>query len=196
MIKQFLVTATSFATLLSPIAPVLAIAPGTDQLVACGRFAANKYKVPESAIKASVGNRTNNGYYINWNVQRYGSSGYCFVTYNVKVSQFVVERGPKPNQTNPVVGPNEKVFYGLPGYGDVVVNRGQGASGDKQYFLVRKVSNNATYKWYARCANNSDQVYDHNGKYVGYDNRMSVMFPYVCQFSPLKPKPSQTPQPR
>ena len=49
-------------------------------------------------------------------------------------------------------------------------------------------------KWYARCGYNADQVYNERGKYVGYDRRLTVMFPYVCEVSPLSRSPR--PQPR
>ncbi len=194
MFKQAIFVTTSISALLT-VSAAFAIAPGTKHLATCGNFASNKYKVSPGDVKASVHNQNRNGYFIDWEVRRYRASGYCFVTDAMRVTQFVVERGPKPDQVNPIVGPNEKLFYGLPGYGDVVVNRGQRAQGDRQYFLVRRLSSGSTYTWYARCANNSDQVYDHTGKYVGFDQRMSVMFPYVCEVSPLS-RPPVRPEPR
>ncbi len=194
MFKQAIFMTTGIGALLVA-STALAIAPGTKHLATCGNFTTNKYKVSAGDVKASVHSQNRNGYFIDWEVRRHRASGYCFVTSAMRVTQFVVERGPRPEQVNPTVGPNEKIFYGLPGYGDVVVNRGQRAQGDRQYFLVRRLSNGSDYTWYARCTNNSDQVYDHTGKYVGFDQRMSMMFPYVCEVSPLL-RPPVRPEPR
>lgn len=200
MFKQLAVTFSAFGILLSSpaqaIAPqreVIAIAPGVKQIGACGNFTANKYKVAPNQVTVKVYRQTARGFYLDWQVSRFGASGYCFVSNNVITTEWKVERGPRPEQVASL-GPNEKMFYGLPGYGNVVVNRGQGATGDKQYFLVRPVSTGRNLRWYARCANNSDQVYDHTGKYVGYNKPLTVMFPYVCEVSPLSNRP--TPQPR
>ncbi len=177
--------------------PVSAIAPGVDKIQACGSFTANKYRVPGNQITVKINRRTPSGYYLDWSVNPYRASGYCFVSNSNSTTQWVVERGPRPEAI--ALGPNEKIFNNLPGYGDVIVNRGQGAIGDKQYFLVRPINTGRNLKWYARCANNSDQIYNQNGKYVGFNSKMTVMFPYVCEVSPLKPKPPvtpPTPQPR
>jgi hypothetical protein len=102
-----------------------------------------------------------------------------------------VERGPRPEDVATATpGVNEQLFYGLPGYGNVIVNRGQGSVGDKEYFLVRPINTGRNLKWYARCVSNSDQVYDHTGKYVDFNPKLTVMFPYVCEVSSLSPKPS------
>lgn len=176
--------------------PAGAIAPGADKVIACGSFTANKYRVPGNQLIVKINRRNAFGYFLDWSVTTYGASGYCFVTNANQTTQWVVRRGPRPEAV--AFGPNEKRFANLPGYGDVVVNRGQGATGDKQYFLVRPINTGVNLKWYARCGNNRDQVYDASGQYVGYDARMSVMFPYVCEVSPLKPKPTPPlrPQPR
>lgn len=180
-----------------------AIAPGFEQLKTCQRQTASRYGVPTGNLKLGIRSSTPKGYYVNWRVARYQATGYCFVNKANKITEFVVTSGPRPGQGQggqPSLGPNERIFNGLPGYGNVVVNRGAGiATGDKQYFTVRRISDGRTYKWYARCANNSDQVYDQSGKYVGNTPKLTVMFPYVCEFSPIspsQPKPPIKPQPR
>jgi hypothetical protein len=176
--------------------PSGAIAPGADKIGACGNYTANKYRVPGNQIIVKIDRRTVLGYYLNWRVEPYRASGYCFVTNANRTTRWVVERGPRPEDVATATpGPNEKRFN-LPNYGNVIVNRGQEATGDKQYFLVRPTRTGRNLKWYARCGHNSDQVYDERGKYVGFDPKMTVMFPYVCEFSPLRPKPSPVPQPR
>ncbi|MBW4468943.1 MAG: hypothetical protein KME45_00895 [Stenomitos rutilans HA7619-LM2] len=189
-----------FSFLMSGISAVLmtmpagAIAPGADKIGACGSFTASKYRVSGNQLIVKISQRTAYGYLLDWSVKPYGAAGYCFVTNANQTTQWVVRRGPRPETI--ALGPNEKLFSNLPGYGDVVVNRGQSATGDKQYFLVRPISTARSLTWYARCGNNRDQVYDASGQYVGYDARMSVMFPYVCEFSPLKPNPPLRPQPK
>jgi hypothetical protein len=195
--KQFAILASGLGILLSSTT-AFAIAPGTRELAACGRFTATRYKVSESSVQARPVERTNNGWYVDWSVPRYRSSGYCFVRPNGLVSRFQVERGPRPDQIggSSGVGPNERYFSNLPSpYGDSIVNRGQGASGDRQYFLVRKVSTGRNYRFSARCANNPDQVYDESGKYVGFQGGWEPVFNYVCEVSPLRPRPPR-PQPR
>jgi hypothetical protein len=177
-----------------------AIAPNVDKIGACGNFTANKYRVSGNQLTVRINRRTPYGYYLDWSVNPYRASGYCFVTNNNRTTEWVVLRGPRPENVGAITpGVNEKLFN-LPGYGNVIVNRGQGATGDRQYFLVRPTSTGRNLRWYARCGNNSDQVYDENGKYVGYNPRLTVMFPYVCEVSPLRPRPPiQTPvvpQPR
>jgi hypothetical protein len=176
--------------------PASAIVEGADKIGACGNFTASKYGVPGNQITVKIDRRALLGYFLSWSVQPYRASGYCFVTNGNRTTQWVVQRGPRPEDiAKPTLGVNEKSFI-LPSYGNVIVNRGQAASGDKQYFLVRPVRGGQDLKWYARCDNNSDQVYDHNGKYVGSDSKMTVMFSYVCEVSSLKPKPTAKPQPR
>jgi hypothetical protein len=174
-----------------------AISPDAEKIGACGNFTANKYNVPGNQITVKVTRRTARGYFLNWSVESYRASGYCFVTNANRTTEWVVERGPRPEDvaaTTP--GVNEKLFN-LPRYGNVIVNRGQGATGDRQYFLVRPTSTGRNLKWYARCGNNSDQIYDESGKYVGYDPKMTVMFAYVCEVSSLRPQsPAETPTPQ
>lgn len=187
MVRHCTVGAAGLAAALLAL-PASAIAPGTDQIGACGRFTASKYKVPGNQLTVNITRRTTAGYYLNWTVKPYNASGSCFVTMDSRTTRWVVERGPRPEAV--VLPPrDEQEFPGLPGYGDVVVQRGQVAIGEKQYFWVRPNRTGQNLRWYARCANNSDQVYDHDGNYVGYDRRLSVMFPYVCAISPLKPQP-------
>jgi hypothetical protein len=193
MLKSITLTVASTLTILAAM-PAGAIAPGFQQLKTCQGFTATKYRVNADQLRLNIGQRTPTGYYIDWRVNQYNAAGYCFVTNRNATTQWVVRSGPRPEQVSSV-GPNERIFNGLPGYGNVIVNRGQTVIGDKQYFLVRPINTGRSYKWYARCANNSDQVYDHTGKYVGYDRRMTVMFPYVCEVSPLKPKPPVPPRP-
>lgn len=198
MFKPSIFLASGFSAILTAIAAG-AIAPGADKIGICGNFTAIKYRVPGNQITINLDRRNVLGYFLNWSVKRYNAAGYCFVTNANHTTRWVVERGPRPEDiaaTTP--GVNEKRFN-LPGYGNVIVNRGQGATGDRQYFLVRPTSTGRTLKWYARCGNNSDQVYDASGTYVGFDPKMAVMFPYVCDVSPLKPRPTigmPTPQPR
>ncbi|XGV98806.1 MAG: hypothetical protein ACAF41_07670 [Leptolyngbya sp. BL-A-14] len=174
-----------------------AIAPGIEKIRACGNFTTNKYRVQGNQLTVTLDRPTALGAFVNWSVKPYNASGYCFVDNANRTIRWVVERGPRPEDVAAITpGVNEKLFYNLPGYGNVIVNRGQGASGDKQYFLVRPTSTGRNLKWYARCGNNSDQVYDASGKYVGYNPKLTVMFPYVCEVSPLKPRPPVVPQPR
>lgn len=193
MFKRFILVISGISAIFMTL-PAGAIAPGAGQIGACGNFTSTKYRVSGNQVTVKISQRTPLGYYLDWSVAPYRASGYCFVTNSNHTTRWVVERGPRPEAA--ALGPNEKLFANLPGYGDVVVNRGQGATGDKQYFLVRPVNTGRDLKWYARCGNNSDQVYDQTGKYVGFDSKMSVMFPYVCEVSSLRPKPPVTPQPR
>ena len=202
MLKQLSLAFSAFISLSSPTLALpegvpFAIAPGFSQLNACQEFTANKYHLLSDQVQPSLGKRTSQGYFVNWRVAQYRASGYCFVTNNNAVADWAVSKGSKPGEFSDL-GPNDKVFQGLPNYGAVVVNRGQAASKDRQYFLLRPMNSNQSYRWYARCANNADQVYDHRGKYVGYDRRMTVMFNYVCEFSPLtgSNRPSGRPEPR
>jgi hypothetical protein len=174
--------------------PVGAIAPDVDKIRSCGEYTRDKYRVEGNEITVKVGRRNSRGVFLDWTVEPYRASGYCFVNNANRTTEWVVQRGPRPETV--ALGPNEKYFRNIPGYGDVIVNRGQGATGDKQYFLLRPVNTGKNLKWYALRANNNDQLYDHRGKYVGFNAGTRVLFPYVCEFSPLKPNPPMTPQPR
>jgi hypothetical protein len=199
MFKQSIFITSSISVVLMATTSAIAIAPGADKIGVCGNFTAVKYRVPGRQVTVALNRRTVLGDYLNWSVQPYRASGYCFVTHSNRTTEWVVEGGPRPEDVDKVTpGTNEKLFNNLPGYGNVIVNRGQAATGDRQYFLVRPTSTGRNLKWYARCGNNSDQVYDHTGKYVGFDPRMAVMFPYVCEVSPLRPRPPVRPpiQPR
>ena len=205
MVRQCFLTLSTLSAILMTTS-VSAIAPAAQQIGVCGNFTAGKYQVSPRDVTVRTSRQTPLGFYLDWSVRSTRSAGYCFVTNRNLTTRWVVERGPRPEDVAvrpPVLGANEQLFRGLPGYGDVVVNRGQMAIGDKQYFLVRPVRTSQNSKWYARCGNNSDQVYDGNGRYVGSDPRMTVMFPYVCEVSPLSAKPQpqiqppiMTPQPR
>ncbi|PZV04929.1 MAG: hypothetical protein DCF22_25070 [Leptolyngbya sp.] len=205
MVRQCVFTLSTVAAILMATTAG-AIVPGAQQIGVCGNFTAGKYQVSSGDVTVKPSRQTPLGFYLDWSVRSTRSAGYCFVTNRNLTTRWVVEKGPRPEQVAvrpPVLGPNERLFTALPGYGDVVINRGQGATGDKQYFLVRPVRTGQNSKWYARCGNNSDQVYDASGRYVGSDRRMTVMFPYVCEVSPLSPKPQpqiqppmMTPQPR
>lgn len=194
MFKPALFVASSLCAIVMASAAG-AIAPGTEHIRVCGNFTANRYRVPGNQITVKIYRRTTSGYFLDWTVQPYRASGYCFVTNANRTTEWVVEKGPRPEDvatTTP--GVNEKRFN-LPGYGNVIVNRGQGATGDRQYFWVRPTNTGRNLRWYARCGHNSDQVYDASGQYVGFDPKMTVMFPYVCEVSPLRPRPP-VPQPR
>src|SRR5579883_2763290 len=123
MLKQIAVTFVGSMTVLGAL-PATAIAPGFTQLQTCQRFTAIKYHVPNNQVIPRISQHTASGYYINWRVSQNGASGYCFVTNGNSTTEWKAERGPQPGQ--PSLGPNEKIFTGLPGYGDVVVNRGAG----------------------------------------------------------------------
>lgn len=193
MFKKSIFLASAILVALIPTS-ASAIAPGADKIAVCGNFTASKYRVSGNQVTIKIRQRTADGYYLRWRVNPYRASGYCFVSNANSTTQWVVRRGPRPEQVGALTpSVNEKLFSNLPGYGNVIVNRGQSATSDKQYFLVRPTSTGINLKWYARCGNNSDQVYDQNGKYVGFDSKMSVMFPYVCEVSPLKPKPQVQP---
>lgn len=193
MLKSLLIVVAGISATLVSL-PAGAIAPGVAQIGSCGRFTANKYRVQGNQLVVKIDRQTPRGYFLRWSVTPYRASGTCFVDNNARTTQWQVLRGPRPEAVT--IGPNEKVFTNLPGYGDVVVNRGQSAMGERQYFLVRPFNTGKNLRWYARCGKNSDQVYDASGKYVGYDSGMTVMFSYVCEVSPLRPKPPVVPQPR
>ncbi|MBJ7899939.1 MAG: hypothetical protein GC158_08470 [Cyanobacteria bacterium RI_101] len=175
-------------------APTLAIAPGFNQLKLCREYTADKFRVTLEQVSMQSPQKVGSSFKIAWTIPDFRGRGYCLVSKDNKMLRYQVEREPDYEAGNNQLGPNERRFENLPGYGDVIVNRGQGATGDRQYFLLKTESPNRTYRWYARCVRNSDQVYDHRGRYVGYDPRLTVMFPYVCEVSPLKP--GGKPQPR
>jgi hypothetical protein len=178
---------------LSPL-PALAIAPGVEQANYCANYTADRFRLTINDVSITNFRQSGSNYRVSWTIPDYRGRGYCIVSKYNKMVQYRVEKEPQMNSGN--LGPNEKRFNNLPGYGNVVVNRGQAAIGDKQYFLLRSVKNGRTYKWYARCANNRDQVYDHRGKYVGSNRGLTVMFPYVCEVSPLSQNRPGKPQPR
>lgn len=74
----------------------LAIPAGYDQLRICNNFTATKYGVAPGQVQTTSARRTFRGYFVDWAVPRYGARGYCFVTYNNRTTQFMVERGPQP----------------------------------------------------------------------------------------------------
>lgn len=191
--KKLLKAALLGMSVLTLSLPVQAIAPGFQEAKSCREYAATKYKIEQDQVQAIPDRKTPKGYYIKWRVNLFESYGYCLVNSKNYVTDFRIQNGPTPEEV--ALGPNEKVFKNLPKYGDVVINRGQMTRGDKQYFLLRPLQGSREYKWYARCGNNRDQVYDHNGKYVGFEPKMTVMFPYVCEVSPLS-SPQSRPQPR
>jgi hypothetical protein len=95
MFKPFILTIAGLA-IASMAVPTQAIAPDTDKVVSCGRFTANKYRVDGNDITVKVTRRTSSGTYLDWNVKPFRASGYCFVTNANRTSQWVVERGPRP----------------------------------------------------------------------------------------------------
>jgi hypothetical protein len=189
MIKNLTLSLAATLPLISTL-PVLAIAPGVEQAKYCSDYAADRFRLTLNQITITNVRQSGSNYRVFWSIPDYRGRGYCLISRSNRMIRFEVERQPQFDSGN--LGPNEKRFNNLPIYGDVIVNRGQAAIADKQYFLLRDLSNGRTYKWYARCANNGDQVYDHRGKYVGYNRKLTVMFPYVCEISPL----SSRPQPR
>ncbi len=180
---------------LAPL-PAIAIAPGVEQARYCANYTMDRFRLTNDEVEITEFRQSGPNYRVKWRIPNYRGQGYCVVSKSNRMVEYRVERQPNFNLGGGNLGPNEKRFYNLPGYGDVIVNRGQGAVGERQYFLLRPVNSNRDYKWYARCANNSDQVYDHRGKYVGYNKSLTVMFPYVCEVSPLSPNKPMRPEPR
>ncbi|MEB3308895.1 MAG: hypothetical protein VKJ02_01535 [Snowella sp.] len=195
MLKSIFVGLTGLLAL-APL-PANAIAPGVQQADYCANYTMDRFRLTSNEVKITGFQQRGSNYRVTWTIPDYRGQGYCIVSKSNRMVDYRVERQPNFNLGGGGLGPNEKRFYNLPGYGNVVVNRGQGAVGDKQYFLLRPINSNRNYKWYARCASNSDQVYDHRGKYVGNTKGLTVMFPYVCEVSPLSQnKPTMKPQPR
>lgn len=190
MFKTLLPVLTIAVPLLSAL-PALAIAPGVEQADFCANYTADRFRVTLRDVRITNFRRQGANYKVYWTIPNYRGSGSCLVNRRNQLVNYDVDRYPQIDQS---LGPNEKRFNNLPGYGDVIVNRGQGAIGERQYFLVKSLRTGRIYKWYARCAHNPDQVYDERGKYVGNNQRLTVMFPYVCEISPLS-RPSR-PQPR
>ena len=194
ILKRFLSPLTLTIPLLFPL-PTLALPSISGELPKlCAQHTANQFNVPLEDIQIpSQSSSSTNGIpdpeiTVVWQIPDYGSaSGICDFNKQQELVRYRVSRPPK---TNPP--PNKKRFNGLPGYGDVMVNRGRAAvqafdnrpsSSSKQSFLVTSLRTGRTGKWYALCNKSSDQVYNEKGKYVGKDRRLTVMFSYVCEIS-------------
>jgi hypothetical protein len=107
MIKPAVVAMTGLFSVFTSTAAI-AIAPGVDKIAACGNFTANKYGVAGNQVTVKITKTTPFGVYLDWRVQPYSSSGYCFVTNSNRTTQWVVERGPRPeNIAGSNVGPNQ-----------------------------------------------------------------------------------------
>ena len=143
MLKPFLSALTLTLPLLTTV-PVLAIAPGTEQARYCGDYTTDYFRVTARDVKITNVRRQGSNYRISWEIPEYRGRGYCLLSKYNKLLEFRIEREPQFAQGN--LGPNEKRLNNLPGYGDVIVNRGQAAISDKQYFLVKPIRTGRTYK--------------------------------------------------
>lgn len=160
------------------------------KIASCSKLTSTKYNVQDNQVVVKFSRKVKSGDFLIWSVPTIKASGSCFVSNTNRTLKWSVLKGSQPEDIDTqLLGNNETIFYNLPNYGNVVVNRGQSAQGDRQFFLVRPINTGINLRWYARCSNNSDQVYDANGRYVGSNSDLTIMFSYVCELSLLKPKP-------
>lgn len=196
-LKQFTCAIASLGVVLATT--IATAAPIAQQARICRGFAAGKYKVSANLVAVTPFKRNDQGDYINWQVPKYSSRGYCFITQKGETTQFVVEKGAQPGAIGGAAGSNagfSKVFKGIPRY-----DRGvrvklndyyDKPSENRRYFIVKLESNNARPVWSVDCRT-EDQVYDLKRVYLGYDPDARALAKFVCA---LGARPTMQPQPR